>query len=51
MIFCKTLSDVWVLTCLAWWFGRFVTILEWQEREHEKDDALALGDNIMVNAL
>lgn len=26
-------------------------MLEWQEREHEQDDALALGNDIMMNAL
>ena len=37
--------------CFSWCFGRLATMLEWWEREHELDDALALNDNVMVNVL
>ena len=35
----------------SWCFGRFAMMLEWWEKEHELDDALALNDDVTVNVL
>ena len=35
----------------SWCFSRLATMLEWREKEHELDDALALNDDVLVNVL
>ena len=36
---------------LSWCFGRFSTMLEWREQEHEFNFSLALNDDVTLNVL